>query len=404
MNRKKFISASLLASAAAFLGNKISFGENSKQKKTIQPVSDKKLIPGKHKDLTILNPKPWNAETPPHLLDDKITPANKLFVRNNGRIPEDIDVSKWTLTVGGESVNSEKTYTLAELKSKFKQYTYQLTLECGGNGRREFSPPAKGNQWDLGAVGCPEWTGVRLKDVLEDVGIKSDAVYVGYYGEDVHLSGDTEKVVISRGVPIKKALEDEALIAWSINGEDLPVMNGYPLRLVFGGWPGSTSGKWLSKLVVRNQVHDGPKMGGMSYRIPKYPVAPGTKVPEEDMKIIEEMPVKSLITHPKTGAMVSGSKSFEVRGHAWSGDRSINSVHVSLDYGATWKLCEVSKAVNKNAWQHFKINLSLPQKGYYEIWARATDSNGEMQPMVIPNWNPKGYLNNACHRIAVKRV
>ncbi len=404
MDRKKFISASLLASTAAFLGNKIAFGGNSKTIKLNQSVSDKKLIPSKHEDLTILNPKPWNAETPPHLLDDKITPADKLFVRNNGLIPAEIDVEGWTLTIEGESTNSKKTYTLAELKSKFKHYTYQLTLECGGNGRKEFSPPAKGNQWDLGAVGCPEWTGVRLKDVLEDVGVKSDAVYIGYYGKDTHLSGDPDKVVISRGVPIKKALEEESLIAWAINGEDLPVMNGYPLRLVFGGWPGSTSGKWLNRIVVRNKVHDGPKMGGMSYRIPKYPVAPGTKVPEQDMKIIEEMPVKSLITHPKTGAMVEGGNSFEVRGHAWAGDLSITDVHVSLDYGATWVLCELSKAANKNAWQHFRIKVALPQKGYYEIWARATDSNRETQPMVIPSWNPKGYLNNACHRIAVKRV
>lgn len=405
MDRKKFISSSLILSASAFVWNKFAFGsEQKKTQKTIVSSSEKPAIPGKHKGLKILNPKPWNAETPPHLLDDKVTPADKLFVRNNGRIPLEVDVAAWTLTIEGESAISSKTYTLSELKSKFKHYTYQLTLECGGNGRKEFSPPAKGNQWDLGAVGCPEWTGVRLKDVLNDVGVKSDAVYIGYYGKDTHLSGDPDKVVISRGVPIKKAMEDEALIAWSINGKDLPVMNGYPLRLVFGGWPGSTSGKWLSKIVVRNKVHDGPKMGGNSYRVPKYPVAPGTKVPEEDMQIIEEMPVKSLITFPKTGAIIKGDKSFEVRGHAWAGDLEIAQVHISLDYGATWKLCNLSKAINKNAWQHFNIKISLPKKGYYEVWAKATDSDGVAQPMVIPQWNPKGYLNNACHRIAVKRV
>ena len=404
MDRKKFISSSILASVTAFFATKIAIGENPPKTENINLTPDPEIIPGKNKGLTILNPKPWNAETPPHLLDDKVTPADRLFVRNNGIAPQDIDANKWTLTIGGESANSKKTYTLAELKSKFKHYTYQLTLECGGNGRKEFSPSAKGNQWNLGAVGCPKWTGVRLKDVLNDVGIKSNAVYIGYYGNDTHLSGDSEKVVISRGVPIKKALEEEALIAWAINGEDLPVMNGYPLRLVFGGWPASTSGKWLSKIVVRDKVHDGPKMEGYSYRVPKYPVAPGTKVPEEDMKIIEEMPVKSLITYPKTGALVKGKKVFEVRGHAWVGDASIKAVHVSLDFGATWKKCELSTAVNKNAWQHFNKKVSLPQNGYYEIWAKATDSNGKMQPMVVPSWNPKGYLNNACHRIAVKRV
>ena len=127
-------------------------------------------------------------------------------------------------------------------------------------------------------MGCPKWTGVRLKDVLEDVGVKSDAVYIGDYGKDTHLSGDPDKKPISRGVPMSKAMEDESLIAWAINGEDLPLMNGYPLRLVFGGWPAPTSGKWLEKIVIRNKVHDGPKMTGSSYRVPCKPVAPGAKV------------------------------------------------------------------------------------------------------------------------------
>ncbi len=230
-------------------------------------------IKGKHGDLVVLNDRPVNAETPAHLLDDLVTPAEVLFVRNNGIPPEKIDLSTWTLTIEGESAKQRKTYTLAELKQQFKPYTYQLTLECGGNGRSEFNPPAKGNQWSTGAIGCPKWTGVRLKDVLNDVGVKDDAVYIGYYGRDVHLSGDPTKTVISRGVPMSKAWENESLIAWAMNGEDLPLMNGYPLRLVFGGWPASTSGKWLSKIVIRNQIHDGPKMGGTSYRVPCKPVA-----------------------------------------------------------------------------------------------------------------------------------
>jgi DMSO/TMAO reductase YedYZ molybdopterin-dependent catalytic subunit len=111
-------------------------------------------------------------------------------------------------------------------------------------------------------VGCPRWTGVRLADVLKTVGLKDDAVYIGYYGADTHISGNPDKVPISRGVPISKALEEETLIAWQINDENLPLMHGYPLRLVVGGWPASTSGKWLRRISVRNKVHDGPKMGG----------------------------------------------------------------------------------------------------------------------------------------------
>jgi len=362
-------------------------------------------LPGKHPDLVVLSDKPWNIETPPHLLDDDITPADKLFVRNNGLIPENINVPKWTLTIDGESVKKPVTFTLADLKKKFKHYTYQLVHECAGNGRAEYSPPGHGNQWTTGGVGCCEWTGVRLRDVVEAAGLKDDAVYIGYYGQDKHLNGKAE-VPISRGVPMRKALEDEALIAWAMNGQDIPLVHGYPLRVIFGGWPASTSGKWLTRIAVRNKIHDGPKMNGADYRMPMNPVAPGarTQTDNEHMRIIEAMPVKSLITYPKTGAQLATGKLLELRGHAWAGDRKVTAVDVSYDYGATWQKCEVKKARNRNCWQRWTIQLKLPQAGYFEIFARATDSDGVMQPMLVPAWNPGGYLNNACHRIAVQVI
>lgn len=366
--------------------------------------SDKPFsIPGKD-GLTILNDRPVNAETPAHLLDDKVTPAKHFFVRNNGLPPEKVEASSWTLTIEGESAVQSKTFTLDELKQKFKHYTYQLTLECGGNGRAEFAPAATGNQWSTGAVGCPSWTGVRLKDVLAAVGVKSDAVYIGYYGKDQHLSRTPGKEAISRGVPISKAMEEESLIAWDMNGEPLPAMNGYPLRLVFGGWPASTSGKWLSKIVIRNKVHDGAKMGGKAYRLPCEPVALGTNVPDAQMCIIEAMPVKSLITYPRSGIEHKQTESLAVRGHAWCGEAAVNAVFTSIDFGQTWQQASLTQPVNRHAWQHFTSTVSFPQKGYYEIWARAVDENGRSQPMVLPGWNPKGYLNNACHRIALKAV
>ena len=351
--------------------------------------------------MVVLNDRPWNAEAQAHILDDKITPASRMFVRNNGLIPQDIKADQWTLTINGESALTTKTYTLANLKS-FPKHTYQLTLECGGNGRNEFDPPAKGNQWTIGAVSCANWGGVRLSDLLKDVGVKEDAIYVGYYGKDMHLSGSPDKNPISRGVPISKAMMEETLIAYEMNGEDIPLVHGFPLRLVAGGWPASASGKWLHRLSIRNKVHDGEKMEGSSYRVPCEPVAPGEKVLDENMCIIESMPVKSLITYPKSGAILGTKKSLAIRGHAWAGELSIKEVHYSIDYGATWKKCHVQAPANRLAWQHWSANVSFPKDGYYEVWARATDSKGNMQPMLVPGWNPKGYLNNACHRIAIK--
>lgn len=359
-------------------------------------------IDGKHPGLVILNDRPLNMETPAHLLDDALTPNDRFFVRNNGLPPEDVDTARWTLTIDGESARKKVVLTLKELKAKFNHHTYHLTLECGGNGRSEFDPPAKGNQWTTGAVGCAAWTGVRLRDVLEYAGIKDDAVYIGYEGRDSHLSQAPGKLAISRGVPMAKALEDESLIAWAMNGQPLPKMNGYPLRLVFGGWPASCSGKWLSRIRIRNIVHDGPKMTGKAYRVPCKPVEPGAKVKDEDMCIIESMPVKSLVTYPKSGAMIPLGRKLTVRGHAWAGDLAVSRMEVSIDFGQTWKSVALSPPANRLAWQQWTAELSFPQRGYYEVWARATDSEGRKQPMLVPGWNPKGYLNNACHRIAVK--
>ena len=361
-------------------------------------------LPGKHPELKILNDKPINAETPPHLLNDRLTPGDKFFVRNNGIPPNksNIDVTKWTLELGGESIRRSISYTLDELKNKFEHKSYNLVLECGGNGRSEFNPPAKGNQWTTGAMACAKWTGVSLKDVLLDAGLKKDAVYIGYYGADTHLSGDPNKEVISRGVPIEKAMQEESLIAWAMNDQDIPILNGYPLRLVFGGWPASCSGKWLKKIVVRNKEHDGKKMGGQSYRVPCKSVAPGSKVADKDMCIIESMPVKSLITYPKTGAMIPQGRSLTIKGHAWAGDYRVESLSYSIDFGSTWHKCTLSQPSNKFDWQQFEASIDFPSNGYFEIWAKATDEKGASQPMVLPAWNPRGYLNNACHRIAIK--
>lgn len=404
-NRRDFIRKSALATFSAAIGIEVVYGKLMPANYVPLVLQEQNFYKDfkKDKSMVILNDRPWNAEAQAHILDDKVTPASKMFVRNNGLIPQDIDAKNWTLTIDGESAGKKKTYSLSDLK-KFPKHTYQLTLECGGNGRSEFDPPAKGNQWTIGAVSCANWSGVRLSNLLEDVGLKSDAVYVGYYGKDIHLSGDLSKNPISRGVPISKALMDETLVAYEMNGEPIPLIHGFPLRLVAGGWPASASGKWLDRLSVRNKVHDGAKMNGSSYRVPCNAVEPGAKVSDENMCIIESMPVKSLITYPKSGGILNEGQILEIRGHAWAGESSVRSMEYSIDFGSTWNACQLEKPTNRLAWQHWNARVNFPKKGYYEVWARATDSEDKQQPMILPGWNPKGYLNNACHRIAIKVV
>lgn len=404
-SRRRFLSASGSGFFSTALGMVIPFARFMPA--GLVPVAlaeptQESIIPHKP-GLVLLNDRPINAETPAHLLDDVITPAARMFVRNNG-IPPTMtpeQAADWTLSIGGESCERPMQFSLNELKARFQHHTYQLQLECGGNGRSEYSPPARGNQWTTGAISCAQWTGVRLRDVLQHCGIKDDAVYIGYLAADTHLSGDPNKAPISRGVPMSKALEDETLIAWAMNGEDLPPLHGYPLRLVCGGWPASASGKWLREIRIRDRVHDGAKMTGNAYRVPCEPVAPGTTVADADMCIIESMPVKSLITFPRSGIRHKVTDPLQLRGHAWAGDRSVTTMAVSTDFGATWKNCQLQPAANRLAWQHWSAEVRFPQAGYYEVWARATDEQGRSQPMVVPGWNPKGYLNNAAHRIAV---
>jgi DMSO/TMAO reductase YedYZ molybdopterin-dependent catalytic subunit len=360
-------------------------------------------IPGKD-GLMVLNDRPLDAETPAHLLDDEITPNRRMFVRNNGIPPEGINPDTWQLEISGESCLRPDNFTIADLKQRFETVTLQLQLECGGNGRSQFIPAASGSQWTTGAVGCPRFTGVRLRDVLNYCGVMDDAVYIGYFGADTHVSGDASLTPISRGVPIAKALEFESLIAFEMNGEPIPLQNGYPLRLICAGWPGSVSGKWLNRIVVRNQVHDGARMAAPAYTVPRIQVAPGSQVADEDMRIIESMPIKSLITFPESGISHERRQRLIVRGHAWAGDDQVSGVFISIDFGATWLPTAVNPAVNRLAWQNWAGWIQFREVGYYEIWIRAMDNKGRSQPMMVPGWNPGGYVNNACHRIAVQVV
>jgi len=405
VSRRGFIKGPGLAAMTAVLGASIPFAKympGGLIPAALAQSDEPFYIPGKS-GLTILNDRPINAETPAHLLDDPVTPASRLFVRNNGIPPStwDLDPEDWQITIEGEACERPRLMTLREIKERFKHHTLQLQIECGGNGRSEFNPPAKGNQWTTGAIGCPEWTGVRLRDVLLDCGVGENAVYVAYEAADSHLSGDSNKLAISRGVPVGKALESESMIVWAMNGEPLPELHGFPVRMLCSGWPASVSGKWLTRILIRDRVHDGAKMTGQSYRVPCKPVAPGTSVADEDMCIIESMPVKSLITFPKSGIEISAYKRLDLRGHAWAGDSRVTAVHTSIDFGATWQKAKLKKPANRLAWQHWTTSAEFPEAGYYEVWARAEDDEGRSQPMVVPGWNPRGYLNNACHRIAV---
>ncbi|MFC7738562.1 sulfite oxidase [Roseomonas sp. GCM10028921] len=353
--------------------------------------------------LILLGERPLVAETPEILLDDDVTPADKFFIRNNGRIPERFagDPKTWRLRIDGE-VNKPLDLTLGELQSRFEPVTLRLQMECGGNGRAAFTPETRGNQWGNGAISNAEWTGVRLRDVIRAAEPKDTARFTGHSGADPHLSGDTSRQAISRGMPVAKAMEDTTILAWGMNGEPIPLVHGFPLRLITPGWPGSLSQKWLNRITLRATPHDGPGMGGTSYRVPVRPIVPGSTNDGKDFADIQSMPVRGLLTNIAHGSrMPAGTRRLDLRGHAWAGDLTVRAVHVSADFGAKWTEMRVNEPPNRHSWQRWTGAVELPSDGYFELWTRATDSQGQMQPHAAANWNPQGYAANAMARTAI---
>jgi sulfite oxidase len=418
VNRRGFLGGAGLAAMGAAVGGTIPFAANmpgglipAATAQTAPPAPAPAAapkgpqmldFPGKDKNLVLLGDRPLVAETPPELLDDATTPTDRFFIRNNGQIPEPAkEPDAWKITVDGE-VNKPLELTLGEIKSKFKAQTRRMVLECGGNGRGFFTPTARGNQWSTGGAGCAEWTGVRLADVLKAAEPKPSAVYTANYAADLHLSGDAKRPTISRGVRLPKAMDRDSMIVWAMNGEPLTNIHGGPVRLVIPGWPASASQKWLTRIWLRDKEHDGSGMTEFSYRVPIKPMIPGDKGDPANMRILESMPVRSIVTSLANGAKLpAGTKELKLRGAAWAGDLRVRRVDVSIDFGSTWQRAALEKPKNRYDWQRWSASVDLPSDGYYEIWTRATDSAGAMQPHVAGNWNPQGYGANPMHRVAV---
>jgi DMSO/TMAO reductase YedYZ molybdopterin-dependent catalytic subunit len=417
VSRRGFLNGAGLATMSAAVGGTIvhsatmpgglipaAFAQDAKKApeaaapKAPQPFA----FPGKDPGLSSLGERPLVAETPEHLLDDETTPFSKFFIRNNGQIPDPPkQPDSWELTVDGE-VNTPLKLTLGELKKRFTEKSLFAVLECGGNGRAFYTPPARGNQWTNGGAGCAKWTGASLAEVLKAAGPKASAVYTAHFGVDQHLSGDAARLTLSRGVRLPKAMEAEALVVWAMNDQPLPNIHGGPLRLMIPGWPGSASHKWLNKITLRDKEHDGPGMTATSYRVPIQPMVPGGKADPKNFKILESMPVRAIVTNPPNGTkLAAGTRELALRGAAWAGDLTVKAVHVSTDYGATWQQAQLGAPRNRFDWHRWTASVKLPSDGYYEIWVRATDSQDRMQPHVPPNWNPQGYGGNPLHRVAV---
>lgn len=339
--------------------------------------------------------RPLTGSAPAHEHDFDVTPNNRMFVRNNLLTPA-LDINTHRLTVKG-LVDKELSVSVFDLPKMFTSLTIQGMLECAGSGRTAYQPKASGTPWlETGGMGCPKWGGVRLRDVLRAAGLKPNAAHVAGQGGDPGAVATAAPVI--RSIPLQKAMDENTLIAWAMNGEPLPWIHGYPLRLVVPGWVGSASTKWLHTLMVLDAPFKGTYMTS-SYIVPRYPVAPGQKMPPDAVST-EAWPIKSMITSPAPNARFKAGQALTVRGRAWVGEGAVERVEISADEGKSWQRAELARAADKYAWRTFTYELRPERPGYVTLLARAWDDRGNAQP-ATPAWNPLGYFWNGWHRVGV---
>ena len=341
--------------------------------------------------------RPEDLEMPVSGLADYITPAEHLFVRTHVYVP-DVKLTDWKLRVEGE-VSSALSLTMSDLRT-LPAVEVVSVLECAGNGRSYYDPPVAGIQWTSGAVGNGRWRGVRLADVLKRAGVKAAASHILFDGADVPLGTMAD---FQRTIPVKKALDPNTLLAYELNGETLPVQHGFPLRAVVPGWAGDSWMKWVAAILVLDKESDGWWMKN-AYRHPGKPVVPGLVLPQDAMRPLESLRVKSVIATPEDHSQIEVGKTTTIRGVAWSGESGpITNVDVSVDAGRSWRSAKLTSPATRYGWRQWELAWTPPGEGYYILMARARDMGGDSQPLT-QEWNPSGYLWNVAPRAGVEVV
>jgi len=334
----------------------------------------------------------FDLETPVEFLNTWLTPVPHFFVRNHMHEPSGLSGETWRVTVGGE-VEKPLTLTLHDL-SKVQTHSVVNTLECAGNGRSLHRPQVPGIQWGKGAVSTARFTGPRLRDVLQQAGVKSTGKHVMFRGLD-EVPGKVPPFI--RSIPIEKALDSDTLIATHMNGAPLTKHHGFPARALVPGWIGAASCKWLTEIKILDSEFVGNFMSP-GYRLPNQPVKPGDAVKPEDTHPVTGLNVKSVISGPLDGASVKPGR-VAAHGVAWAGEADIVKVEISIDDGATWGPATLGQEKSKYAWRLWSFSWNA-KRGDYTIKSRATDSQGRVQPTEAV-WNPSGYLYNAIDEVNI---
>ena len=343
--------------------------------------------------------RPPLLETPWEVFDKGVfTPNNQFYVRWHwAGIPTSVDVTTFRLAVHGH-VERTLSLTLDDLLRGLPRVELAAVNQCSGNSRGFFVPRVPGAQWANGAMGNALWSGVRLKDVLDRAGVQAGAVQVRFSGLDEAVVPDAPRLM--KSLDIDHARDGEVMIAYAMNGEQLPLLNGFPLRLVVPGWYSTYWVKMLNNIEVLDRPDTNYWMK-TAYTIPDTPhasIRPG----ETGVKTvpINRLVPRSFITNISPGETVPHGAPTLVRGIAFGGDSAVAKVDLSIDGGSTWTSTRLGKDEGKYGFRQWETQLTLPSAGRYALKVRCTNSKGEVQPD-HPNWNPAGFMRNVIETVDV---
>ena len=348
-------------------------------------------------NMILRSARPYDVEMPIDGFLTEFTPSERFFTRSHHYEPK-VDINSWRLEVAGTVMRPQKL--TMEAIQKLPKVDMPAVLECAGNGRGFYEPSMPGLQWEYGAVGNAKWSGARLVDVLKLAGVEEKSVEVIFDGADVPVGTMPEFI---RSIPIGKAMDNDTILAYEMNGEPLPSLHGFPLRLIVPGWAGDCWVKWLTRIEVSRSQYEGFFMK-TAYRHPGKAVKPGMAVDPAAMSPVTKLVAKSIIAAPLDGAEIEVGKPATIRGVAWTGgDARVNAVDLTLNGGQTWVQPNPGPYASVYAWRSWQHTFIPEDEGYLRVGVRAGDTAGGTQPMV-PAWNPSGYLWNTVHMIGVNVV
>lgn len=353
------------------------------------------------RSLILQTARPPQLETPMRVFNEGIlTPNDAFFVRYHwSAIPTSIDPRTYRLKIGG-NVNTPLELSLDDLKAMSKALQIIAVTQCSGNSRGFSMPRVAGGQSGNGAMGNARWTGVPLKAVLEKAGVKAGSMQVSFNGLDHPPVGNGPDFI--KALDIDHALDGEVMLAWQMNDADLPMLNGYPLRLIVPGYYGTYWVKHLSDVEVLDKPFSGFWMN-TAYRIPDNDCACITPGTTSTMTPIRRYNVRSFITSLSDGEKIKSGQSNTLRGIAFDGGYGITGVAISADGGKTWQAAKLGEDFGKYSFREWTAIFTPPQAGIYELKVRAINRIGQSQPMDAL-WNPSGYMRNVVETTRVVAI